>query len=145
MKNKVVFIVGPTGIGKTDLAFNLAKQFKGDLISADSIQVYKNLDIISGKDIPKDSKFSDLPELSKNGIRSGYYTYHNIRISLLDVVEPTFSFTVNHFQELASNHILHTAMKNKLPIVVGGTGLYIKALIDGIDIEVKPNLLLRQK
>lgn len=140
---KIVCIVGPTGVGKTELAFKLAKKFDGELISADSVQVYKGLDIISGKDIPKTTKYFSLPELSKNGHNAGFYTYNSIRIFLLDVVEPTFSFTVSHFHDLASKYTGH---QGKLPIVVGGTGLYIKSLTSEIEtVSVAPNKELREE
>lgn len=142
---KIVCIVGPTGVGKTDLAFKLAKKFDGELISADSVQVYKDLDIISGKDIPKNTQFVVLPKLSKNGINAGYYNYGNVPIFLLDVVDSSFSFTVSHFQELASNIVQYTGNQGKLPIVVGGTGLYIKSLIEGLDKLPEPDLELRKK
>ena len=145
MKNKVVFIVGPTGVGKTDLAFKLAKKFDGELISVDSVQVYKKLNIISGKDIPKDTQFISLPELSKNGINAGYYNYNSIPIFLLDVVEPTFSFSVSQFHKLASKVIQYTGYRGNLPIIVGGTGLYVKSLIDGLDKLPEPDLELRRK
>ncbi len=142
---KVVFIVGPTAVGKTNLGLKIAKHFKGSIISADSVQVYKDLDIVSGKDIPKGSKFSLLPQFTKDGLHSGYYTFDNIRIFLLDVVAPSFSFAVSHFSDLASKYVQYTGHMNMMPIVVGGTGLYIKALIEGINIGVKPDLELRKK
>lgn len=118
---KIVHIVGPTGVGKTDLAFKLAQLFDGELVSADSVQVYKGLDIISGKDIPTDS---DIP------------------IHLIDIVVPSYSFTVSHFKDL----VLDKIKELNRPIVVGGTGLYIKALIDDIGtVSIKPNMELRNK
>lgn len=142
---KVLYIVGPTGVGKTDLAFKLAQRYGGELISADSVQVYRSLDIISGKDISKDAQFSPLPDLQKNGIRTGYFTYNNIRISLLDVVEPTFSFTVNHFQSIALPMIEKILKDGFLPIIVGGTGLYISSLLYGIATSpIEPDLELRK-
>jgi len=145
MQEKVVFIVGPTGVGKTDLAFALGKKCNGDLISADSVQVYRKLDIISGKDIPNEATFSQLPE-SIYGIRPGYFTHNNIRVFLLDVVDPTFSFSVSHFYNLASKQISQSIRENKIPIVVGGTGLYIKSLIDGLDtVKISPDIKFRQE
>lgn len=135
MKNKVVFIVGPTGVGKTNLAFEIAKKYNGELISADSVQVYKGLDIISGKDLP--------PNYKSN---AGYYSSNSgPSIHLLDVVNTYRSFSVYHFLELATKAIASILEKNKLPIVVGGTGLYIKSLTEGLDINVKPDDALRNK
>ena len=146
MKNKAIFIVGPTAVGKTGLAFELAQKYNGQLISADSVQVYKGLDIISGKDLPHDSKFVPLPQLSNRKIHAGYYSNNSSApIHLLDVVEPTVSFNVSDFQSLASNTLDLTFHKRKLPIVVGGTGLYIESLILGLDIAAKPDLKLRSE
>lgn len=145
MLNKIVCIVGPTGVGKTDLAFKTAWIFDGELVSADSVQVYKGLDIISGKDIPKDSEFTSLPELAKNGHNTGFYSHNNIPIFLLDLVEPTSSFTASQFCELAENTIDYIFYKIKVPIVVGGTGLYIKLLTEGLDTLREPDLELRKK
>lgn len=135
MKNKVLFIVGPTATGKTDLAFNLASEFNGELISADSVQVFKNLDIISGKDLPPNYKF-------KNGY---YFSYGSPSIHLLDVVEPTQTFNVSSFFTLASKIIESFLAKKKLPIIVGGTGLYIEALLNGLNETVEPDKKLREK
>lgn len=141
---KVVHIVGPTGVGKTNLAFKLAKAFDGQLVSADSIQVYKGLDVVSGKDIPKDSLFSILPQFSDKNFTVGFYSVHDIPIYLLDVITPSFSFSVSHFNDLGKKIISFVLEKDKLPIVVGGTGFYTKSLIDDIKtISIKPNFELR--
>lgn len=146
MQNKVVFIVGPTGVGKTNLAFSLAQEFDADLVSADSIQVYKGLDIVSGKDLPKTAKYISLPELSQNGYNTSFYIDRGRSIFLLDVVEPTSSFSVSNFQDAAFKALDHIFQKNKLPIVVGGTGLYVKSLLEPIDTaSVKPNIKLRNR
>jgi tRNA dimethylallyltransferase len=144
MQSKNVFIVGPTAVGKTNIAFECAHRFSGELISADSVQVYRGLDIISGKDIPKASKFISLPQLSNGVFNSGYYIHNNINIFLLDVVEPSYSFSVSNFRDLATRTIDFIQEEKKLPIVVGGTGLYIKSLIDGFDMNpIEPDIVLR--
>lgn len=135
MKNKVVFIVGPTATGKTDLGLKLAAIFKGDLVSADSVQVYRSLDIISGKDLPQNYKF-------KNGY---YYNNGFPSIYLLDVVDPTTSFNVSKFYETAAKVIESIQIRGKVPIVVGGTGLYVEALLNGLDKTAEPDLELRAK
>lgn len=133
--NKVVFIVGPTAVGKTQLALDLAHDVGGEIVCADSVQVYRHLDIISGKDLPPDYK-----------LHAGHYISNSSApIHLLDVVDPTTSFTVFDFQTLATKAIDSILNNNKLPIVVGGTGLYVKALTDGLEINVKPDLELRKK
>ncbi len=132
---KVLFIVGPTGVGKTALAFNLASKFNGTLVSADSIQVFKGLDIVSGKDLPKDYSY-----------HAGYFT-HSSRpsICLLDLVEPTTQFSVSDFYKKATEKISEIHNAGKLPIVVGGTGLYVEVLLNGLKSNAKPNLELRKK
>jgi tRNA dimethylallyltransferase len=145
MKNKVIFVVGPTAVGKTGVAFKLAKIFNGELINADSVQIYKSLDIISGKDIPTARKLSKVLSLSSNKIDVGFYTHLNIPIFLLDVVSPSFSFSVSHFQNLSKKVVQLILNKKKVPIVVGGTGLYINSLTVEMPIsQIKPNLKLRE-
>lgn len=133
MKNKVIFVVGPTAVGKTSFAFATAKEFNGELVSADSVQVFKGLDIISGKDLPQGYKF-------KYGY---YYSQCNPSIYLLDVVEPTNLFNVFEFYNLAIDAIQDILSKGKLPIVVGGTGLYVEALLNGLNKTVEPDSKIR--
>jgi len=122
--NRILIILGPTASGKSDLAVALAKEFNGEVISADSRQVYKGLDIGSGKITQKEMK--------------GVPHY------LLDVVNPQTVFTVEKFQKLANKKIEEIAKRGKLPIICGGTGFYIQAIVDDIVFpEVAPNLGLR--
>ncbi|HEY0090402.1 MAG TPA: tRNA (adenosine(37)-N6)-dimethylallyltransferase MiaA [Candidatus Lokiarchaeia archaeon] len=126
MINKLIVIVGPTASGKTDLSVKLAKKFKGEIISADSRQVYKGMDIGTGKATKKE----------RRGI-----PHH-----LLDVVSPKTRFNVAKYRKLALRAIEKIQEKNKLPILVGGTGFYIQAVIDGIIIPpIKPDWKLRKK
>lgn len=123
---KLLVIIGPTASGKSDLAVKLARQLNGEVISADSRQVYKGLDIGSGKITKKE--MTGVP-------------HH-----LLDVASPKKTFTVAEYQKLARKKLAEIWAKNKLPIIVGGTGLYIRAVVDGIIFpEVAPNLKLRQE
>lgn len=132
---KVLFIVGPTATGKTDLALSLASKFNGELVNADSVQVFKGLDIISGKDLPKGYKF-----------RKGFYSHPNEpSIHLLDIVDPTLPFNVSSFFKYATDTIDSIFKKGKHPIVVGGTGLYIEVLLNGLDESIEPNQKLREK
>lgn len=126
MKKKVLVIVGPTASGKSDLAVRLAKKFNGEIISADSRQVYKGLDVGTGKITKKDT----------DGI-----PHH-----LLDIADPKKQFTVSQYKELGLKTIENIVNKGKLPIVAGGTGLYIDALAGTINFpNVPPNKKLRQK
>lgn len=123
-KNKqLIVICGPTATEKTSLGIKLAKKFNGELISADSRQIYKGMDIGTGKDHPKD-----------------------IAIHLVDVVNPNEQFNVAQYVKLATKTIKDIWKRGKLPILVGGTGFYIKGVIDGIGtIGVPPDWELRKK
>ena len=107
--NKVLVIVGPTGVGKSSFAIECAEKYNGEIISGDSIQVYKGLNIGSAK----------IKEEEKQGVP--HY--------LIDIKEPTDNYSVKEFQDLARQKIQEIINKGKLPIICGGTGLYIKALL----------------
>jgi len=124
-KNKVVVIIGPTSSGKSDLAVAIAKRFKGEVISADSRQVYKGLDIGSGK-------------ITKSEMKG-------IKHHLLDVASPKKVFTVAEYKKAAGKAIKDILSRKKLPIICGGTGLYIDALLYDWEIpEVPPQPDLRE-
>lgn len=126
MNNKLLVICGQTGTGKTSLAIHLAKKFNGELISADSRQVYKGLNIGTGK---------DLMEIAKSKIKIWGY----------DLVEPKKNFSVGNYIRFAQKAIGDIQKRGKLPILVGGTGLFIKGVTDGIPTAFVPrNLKLRK-
>ncbi len=148
--NKLLVICGPTGVGKTSLALRLAKKFNGEIVSADSRQVYKGMDIGTGKDLPANSKFKILNpkqfQISNFKFQIGYYLFAGIRTWLLDVVTPAQEFSVADYVNLAWKVISDIWKRKKLPIIVGGTGFYIKGLVDGIEtLGVPPDWELRQK
>lgn len=121
---KLITILGPTASGKSELAIKLAKKFNGEIVSADSRQVYKSLDIGTGKVTKKEMK--------------------GIPHHLLDVASPKRRFTVAQYRKLALKAINKIQKKNKIPILCGGTGFYIQAVVNGIIIpEVKPDWRLR--
>jgi len=122
----VIVIVGPTASGKTKISIELAKDIKGEIISADSMQVYKYMDIGTAKADEKE--------------RAG------IRHYLIDEVYPDEEFSVARFQQLALKYIDEILQKGKVPIVVGGTGLYINSLIYNINFsETISDWELREK
>lgn len=139
--NKLLVIIGPTASGKSDLAIKLAKEFDGEVISADSRQVYIGMDIGTGKiklqkslSLGRGAKDKS-PELYSEGVR-----HH-----LLDVVSPKKYFSVAQYQKLAFKAIKDILKRGKLPILCGGTGLYISSVIEGWQFpKVKPNLKLRK-
>lgn len=108
-KNKLIILTGPTAVGKTDLSINLAKRINGEIISADSIQVYRRMDIGSAK----------ITSEEMQGV-----PHH-----LIDILNPDEEFNVAMFSELAKKAISDIAARGRIPIVVGGTGFYINALL----------------
>ncbi len=115
MKPKVVVIVGPTASGKTALSIELAKKINGEIISSDSMQIYKDMDIGTAKVTKEEA----------DGIK--HY--------LVDCVSPDERYTVSDFKRDAENAIKEILEKGKIPIVVGGTGLYVNSLIYGIEYQ----------
>ena len=113
MKPKVVVIVGPTASGKTALSVKLAKKIDGEIISSDSMQVYKDMNIGTAK----------VTEEEKEGIE--HY--------LVDFVSPSERYTVSDFKKDAESAINKIIEKNKMPIIVGGTGLYVNSVIYNIN------------
>ncbi len=123
---KVLAVLGPTASGKSALAVTLARRFNGEIISADSRQVYKGLNIGTGKITKKEML--------------------GVPHHLLDVASPKRRFSVIEYQNLARQKIGEVLSKGRLPILVGGTGFYIEAVVDGIILpDVPPNKQLRAK
>lgn len=130
---KILVICGPTATGKTSLALKLAKKFKGEIISADSRQVYKGMDIATGKDI------------SQGQWRKDHWQLKGIPLWLLDIIEPNEEFSAAPFADLAWEKIRDIWCRGKLPILVGGTGFYIKAIMEEIPSKgIPPNWPLRK-
>ncbi len=128
-KNKVIVILGTTASGKTDLALALAKKFYGEIISADSRQVYRGMNIGTGKDLDKYVVKKTRNQKNKK-IKSTIVPYH-----LIDVVSPRKQFTVADYQKLAYGAIKDILHRGKLPIICGGTGLYIDAVVKGYALD----------
>ncbi len=125
MLQKVLIIVGPTASGKSDLGVELAAKFNGEVISADSRQVYKGLDVGTGKITKREMK--------------------GIPHHLLDVADPKKTFSVSDYKKFAEEKVEEIISRGKLPIVVGGTGFYIDALTGSASLpEVPPNKTLRK-
>ena len=126
MKQKVIVILGQSATGKSILAVKIAKKINGEIISADSRQVYKNLNIGAGK-------------ISKEEMRG-------IKHYLIDVINPKYKFTVIKYKKLAEEKIKEIMQRNKVPIICGGTGFYIDAITKGVIFpKVPPNIKLRKK
>ena len=160
-KAKVIVVLGPTSSGKSELAVVLSKRFNGEIVSADSRQVYRGLDIGAGK-VPisyesshDSSTKSSIPNIRQDGgivsipnahRRGGIPMYKGIPHHLLDVANPKRTFTVAQFQKLGGKALRDILRRRKVPIICGGTGFYIDALLSDAPLpEVKPNVKLRTK
>ena len=125
-RNKLIVITGPTAAGKTALAIKLAKKFRGEIISADSRQIYRGMNIGTAKPAKSELK--------------------SVRHHLIDIKNPNQSYTLAHFQHDAQKLIKLIQRRNHIPFLVGGTPFYINAIINNLAIpEVKPNPALRRK
>lgn len=125
-KNKIIVILGPTASGKSELAVKIARKINGEIISADSRQVYKGMKIGTG-------------QISKKKMRG-------IKHHCLNYVSPKKRYTVVDFKKCAERAMKDILSRGKTPIICGGTGFYISAITGGIEIpEIKPNWKLRKK
>jgi len=143
---RVLIICGPTATGKTKLAVALAKRFNGELVNADSRQVYQGLSIISGKDIPagENPVFHERVVIKGDTFSLVTYDLNSIPIWLYDVAPPTKPLSIAYFHAIASFVIEDIVKRKKLPIVVGGTGYYLSSFFHSIDtLDVPNNALLR--
>jgi tRNA dimethylallyltransferase len=123
-QKKVLVILGPTASGKSDLAIKLARKFQGELISADSRQVYRGMDVATAKLVPP----------------------RGIKQQLVSIVDPDKPYSVQRFKEDAAKAIALIHKRKKLPIVVGGTALFIDALVENWDVpQIPPDKKLRTK
>ena len=118
MKKQIVIMVGPTAVGKTKYAIEVAKNFNGEIISADSMQLYQYMDIGSAKPTAEEMQ------------EAKHY--------LVDEIDPRDGFSVAVYQKKAKGYISQVIDKGKLPIISGGTGLYVNSLIYNMDFSVMP-------
>ena len=117
-KTKLIIITGPTACGKTSMAVKLAYDINGEIISADSRQIYKGMDIGTGK---------DLNEYEINSKKIPYY--------LIDILDPMENYSVHNFQQDFFQSFNTINNNNKMPIVCGGTGLYIESILLDYDLS----------
>lgn len=126
MNNRVIAVVGATASGKTSYAIELARKINGEIISADSRLVYKGMDIGTAK--PTIDEMQEIPHY------------------MIDVVEPEYNYSVGLYVKEAKKHITDIISRGKVPIVVGGTGLYFRVLLENYDLpDVKPDYELRKE
>ena len=132
---KLVVILGPTACGKTNWSLQLAKKYKGEIISADSRQIYKKMDIGTAK---------EPGEWRRSGLSKVYYI-EDIPHHLVDFLNPGKIFSVAEFRDQAIKHIKSIHKSGKLPLITGGTGLYISSVVENMHIpRVTPNNKLRK-
>ncbi|OGM25141.1 tRNA (adenosine(37)-N6)-dimethylallyltransferase MiaA [Candidatus Woesebacteria bacterium RIFCSPLOWO2_01_FULL_39_61] len=152
LRPKLLIVCGPTATGKTELALHLAEVLVSDskiysgveIVSGDSRQVYKNMDIGTGKGLPKGAKYK-ISNLKFKNKTIGYYEIDRVKIWGYDLVNPKEAYSVSKYTEIADEILKNIWERRKLPILVGGTGLYIKSLVSGIEtISIPQNKSLRR-
>jgi len=124
MKRKTVFLMGPTAIGKTETAICLARKINAEIISCDSMQIYKGMDIITSK--------------------PSAVLRRNVNHHLIDVIAPTKEYNVSMYRRDALKKIKEVIKKGRIPLLAGGTGLYMSILIDGIFTLEQKNKSIRE-
>jgi tRNA dimethylallyltransferase len=131
---KIVVILGPTSAGKSEVAIRLAQKFNGEIISADSRQIYRRLDIGTGK------------IRGTWNVERGTFVSEGIDHFMIDIVSPRTIFSAAQFKKKADQIIEDILKRGKLPIICGGTGFWIKSVVDNVTYpEVKPDWQLRKK
>lgn len=144
-KTKIIVILGPTSSGKSDAAIKLARKYNGEIISADSRQIYRGMDVGTGK-VPKSKCQNQNAKLFLKNKKIIPYVSSDINHYLIDTANPSASYNVAKFKRDANYVINYVIKSEKLPIICGGTGFWIKAIVDNVFFpEVKPNNKLRKK
>jgi len=140
----MIIVTGQTATGKTKTAFDLAKKYNGEIINFDSRQIYKELDIITGKDINKKTdRFFLWKKIDRCDV--GYYLKDGIKLWLYDIVLPNHYFSSFNFVSFAVDVIAEIKRRKKTPILVGGSYFYLKHLLYGFDYSAPPNFSLRKR
>ena len=125
LKYPLIIILGPTAVGKTELSLKLAREIDAEIISADSMQIYKEMDIGTAK-VDKEKR-------------------NNIPHHMIDIINPESNFSVADYQEYVDNLIPEIINRGKIPLMVGGTGLYINAVVEGFMLpDMDPDYDLRK-
>ena len=158
---KIIVLLGPTASGKTDLGIILAKKFNGEIISADSRQVYRGMSVGTGKPngvwqdgqrqgilrvVYPDPRVGaqDDGDVQDDNARKREYIVEGVPHYLMDIIEPDEDFTLSDFKKMAEEKIWDILKRGKMPIIVGGTGLYVWSIVDNLDMPaVAPDAALR--
>ncbi|MDP1629635.1 MAG: tRNA (adenosine(37)-N6)-dimethylallyltransferase MiaA, partial [bacterium] len=145
IKNKLIVILGPTASGKTALAIKLAKFFGGEIISADSRQTYRGMDVGTAKPRRNSELRIKNAELKKEKIQKPIIV-NGVPHYLINIKDPDENYTVAEFKDDAIKIIKDIQSRGRTPILCGGTGLYIDAVVKNLDIpRVPPNPEIRKK
>lgn len=152
---KIIAIVGPTASGKTDLAIKIGLKFNGEIVSSDSRQIYRGMDIgtakpeiqrISGNSKLQISNYKQIKNAKSKNYIENPVIVEGIPHYIIDIKSPNENYTVAEYKKGAIKAVNKILKKGRLPILAGGTGLYYKAVTDNLEIpEVKPNPALRLK
>jgi tRNA dimethylallyltransferase len=125
VKPKIIIICGPTALGKTSTAINLSRTFNGEIVGADSMQIYKYMDIGTAKPTADEQS--------------------RVSHHMIDLIDPDGHFDARQFAEMAGEKIMTLCARNITPFVVGGTGLYIKALVNGLFTAGRTDIRVRER
>jgi tRNA dimethylallyltransferase len=143
-KPKIVVIIGPTASGKSDLAIKIAKKFNGEIISADSRQIYRGMDIGTAKPISNNNSTAKSKNRKSKFEKDDGYFSDGIKHYLIDIKNPDQEYSVGQYKKDAIRVINRIIKSGKLPILVGGTGLYIDAVVKNLKFpKVKGDKKLR--
>jgi tRNA dimethylallyltransferase len=147
---KIIVILGPTSSGKSDLAIEIAQKYDGEIISADSRQIYRGMNVGTGKIEPdRPGEIPDKIFCSKifpGSPKNKLFLSNGIPHHMIDIISPKTDYNVSKYKKRVQKIIKDILKRKKLPIICGGTGFWIKALVDNVNFpKVKPNWKLREK
>jgi len=148
--NKIVIILGPTSSGKSDIAIKMAKKFHGEIISADSRQIFRGMDIgtgkVKGKSVEVGPQSAAVGGPTSTAGTKSVFVSNSIPHYMIDIISPRTDFNVAKFKKKSEKIIEDIFQRGKLPIICGGTGFWIQAIVDDVNFpEVKPDWKLRDK
>lgn len=149
----IFILFGQTASGKTSKALELCEKHNGEIVNFDSRQIYQKLDIVTGKDVPQESKFNLQIQIQNKSV--GYYEFpnpyslvasHSFRLWLYDIVDPKDTFSSAEYVQVAEPVITDIISRGKTPILVGGTGYYLRHLLHGApEMQVQEDWKLRSE
>lgn len=146
INNKIIVILGPTASGKSSVAIKLAKKFNGEIISSDSRQIYRGMEINSGAVPVSPINAQATHTTNRNFVYKTYALNGDVPHYFIGITDPTEEYSVAKFKRQSEEVIANILKRKKVPIICGGTGFWIKAIVDNMIFpKVKPNWSLREK